>query len=140
MLKLLLGGLMMVVLNSAVLAQEQAPVPSLSANLTQAEFQEMLGRLSDEQVRDILIAEFAARRVAPAEESGGILINAQDVGERLSTNAAALLAKWPELGDAFEAVGTRLQAAGGFSLALFALAVSLAAGFIVRYFWRRKAA
>lgn len=139
MAKWLLTGLLVLAFNAVAFAQGQPETPDLSANLTPAEFQEMLGRLSDEQVRDILISEFAARRAEEPASGGGLLSNAQSVGETLSANARALLAKWPEMGGAFAAVGTRLEAAGGIGLAVFALAVSFAAGFAVRYFWRRKA-
>ncbi len=138
--KWLLTGLVVLLLNFSVFAQSQPEMPDLSAALTEAEFQAMLGRLSDEQVRDILIAEFAARRAEDPASGGGLLANAQTIGDTFSANARDLLAHWPEIGQAFAAVGTRLAAAGGFGLALLALLVSLAVGFVVRFFWRRKAA
>jgi len=98
----------------------------------------MLGRLSDEQVRDILISEFAARRSEEVTQSDGLLTNSRDIGETLTTNTAALLAKLPELGAGFAAVYTRLSDAGGVGLAMLALAISLAAGGVVRYFWRQR--
>ncbi|MEO1189999.1 MAG: hypothetical protein AAFW60_13100, partial [Pseudomonadota bacterium] len=140
MQKWLLAGLAVLIFSSAVFAQTQPEVPDLSGDLTETEFRAMLGRLSDEQVRDILISEFAARRAETPTQGGSLLANAQNVGESLSANARALFAQWPDVGRAFAAVGNRLSEAGGFGLALLALLVSLAVGFTVRFFWRRKAA
>ncbi|MEM6615140.1 MAG: mechanosensitive ion channel domain-containing protein [Pseudomonadota bacterium] len=125
---------------SPAIAQVQTETPKLTADLTDQQFQEMLGRLSDEQVRDLLIAEFAAKRAEAPETTGSLLVSAQNTGDALSTNTKNLLAKWPELGDAFGAVWSRLDAAGGVGLSLFALALSFFVGFAVRFFWRRKAA
>ena len=118
----------------------QADTIDLGSDLSEAELEAMLGRLSDEQVRDILISEFAARRVEESAPNEGLLTSSRDVGEALSTNAGALFAKWPEFGGAFMAVGSRLSDAGGIGLAFVALIVCLAAGFVVRHFWRRRAA
>ncbi|MGD1884123.1 MAG: mechanosensitive ion channel family protein [Paracoccaceae bacterium] len=120
----------------AVQAQEVSV--DLSADLTEAEFQAMLGRLSDEQVRDILIAEFAERRIEESAQGAGLLTNSRDIGETLTTNAAAVFAKLPELGAGIGAVFTRLSDAGGVGLAFVALAISLLAGGIVRYYWRKR--
>ncbi len=100
----------------------------------------MLGRLSDEQVRDILIAEFAAQRSEEALPDENLLMNAREIGEALTSNANALLAKWPEFGNAFVAVAARLSDAGGIGYSMLALLTCLAAGFFVRFFWRRRAA
>lgn len=118
---------------------EDAP-RGLDANLTAEEFQAALGRLSDEQVRDLLIQEFAARRAAAPEPAPASMETFRTIGDRLTTNGGDLLRKWPELGGAFGAVGARLSEAGGVGLAGFALALSLAAGFAARHFWRRRAA
>ena len=107
---------------------------NLSAELTEAEFQAMLGRLSDEQVRDILIAEFAARRTEDVPQDDGLLTNTREIGEALTTNAAALFAKLPELGAGFGAVFSRLGAAGGVGVAALALALSLLAGGVCALF------
>ena len=120
----------------AVQAQEGSV--DLSADLTDAEFQAMLGRLSDEQVRDILIAEFAERRIEESAQGAGLLTNSRDIGETLTTNAAAVFAKLPELGAGIGAVFTRRSDAGGVGLAFVALAISLLAGGIVRYYWRKR--
>ena len=112
----------------------------LNADLSDAEFQAMLGRLSDEQLRDIVIAEFASRREALPDPSEGIMDGMRRIGGTLTTNASLLLAKWPMLGDAFGAVAARLSAAGGIGLALLALGLSLAMGFVARHFWRQRAA
>ena len=109
------------------------------ADLSESEFQAMLGRLSDEQVRDILIAEFAARREEAPEPSEGIMERMRGVGEALTANAIALIAKWPILGQGFSAVTTRLAEAGGVWLAFLALGLSLTTAFIVRHFWRSRA-
>ncbi|MEL7165605.1 MAG: mechanosensitive ion channel domain-containing protein [Pseudomonadota bacterium] len=111
---------------------------TLSADLSEAEFQAMLGRLSDEQVRDILIAEFAARRTEDAPQSEGLLANSRDVGETLITNASAIFAKLPELGVGIGAIFLRLSEAGGVGLAFLALAISLSAGGLVRHYWRKR--
>ena len=118
-----------------------AAPPVLSGDLTDAEFQALLARLSDEQVRDILIRELAAKRAAASsgEGGGGVLGAARGVGEELSANATALLSKWPQLGDAFRAAAARLEAAGGLGFAMLALIASCAAGFAARYLWRRGA-
>ena len=109
------------------------------ADLSESEFQAMLGRLSDEQVRDILVAEFAARREEAPEPSEGIMERMRGVGEALTDNAIALIAKWPILGQGFSAVTTRLAEAGGVWLAFLALGLSLTTAFIVRHFWRSRA-
>ena len=132
--------LVMATLLIAPVAQAQDASVDLSADLTEAEFQAMLGRLSDENVRDILIAEFAARRTEEAVQSEGLLTNSRDIGETLTTNAAALLAKLPELGAGIGAVFTRLSDAGGVGLAFLALGLSLAAGWVVRHYWRQRGA
>jgi small-conductance mechanosensitive channel len=137
------GVLMLLTLNSAVIAQDlpQKPtLPVIVADLSEVEFQAMLGRLSDEQVRDILIDEFAARRIVEPLPTGGILANADTIIATISANALVLWAKWPEFGAAFSAVYSRLAAAGGLGKAVFALLVSCLAGLTVRFFWRRKAA
>ncbi|MEM8728710.1 MAG: mechanosensitive ion channel domain-containing protein [Pseudomonadota bacterium] len=132
-------GLLLVTLVLAPAAHAQDTGVDLSAkNLTEAEFQAMLGRLSDEQVREILIAEFAARRTEEAIQSDGFLTNSRDIGETLMTNAAALFAKLPELGAGIGVIFTRLSDAGGVGRAFLALAISLAAGGIVRHYWRRR--
>lgn len=124
----------------ATQAHAQDAPPGFDSTLTEAEFQAMLGRLSDEQVRDILITEFAARRAAEPPPDEGFLTNTQDIGDTLETNARALFAQWPVMDQAFEAVRSRLRDAGGIGYTLFAFFVSVAAGLVVRYFWRRRAA
>ncbi|MEL6887118.1 MAG: mechanosensitive ion channel domain-containing protein [Pseudomonadota bacterium] len=133
-------GLVLATLLIAPNAQAQDANVTLSADLTEAEFQAMLGRLSDENVRDILIAEFAARRSEDAAPSEGLLTNSRDIGETLTTNAAALFAKLPELGAGIGAVFMRLSDAGGVWLAFLALGLSLAAGWVVRHYWRQRGA
>ncbi|MEM7404986.1 MAG: mechanosensitive ion channel family protein [Pseudomonadota bacterium] len=114
--------------------------PSLPADLSEPEFQALLGRLSDEQVREILIREFAVRRQVDAEAGEGFLSIVRNVGEQLSTNSRAVLAKWTEMGEAVSAVLNRLTDAGGVGFALLALALCFAAGFFARYLWRRRMA
>ena len=139
-LKGLTALLLGLVLASSVFAQsETTNVPTLDGSLTEAEFEAMLGRLSDEQVRDILIQEFATRRSETPEASSGILENAQQIGEQMSANVRLLLGAWPNVGQAFQPMLSRLSEAGGIGLALFALVLSFAAGITVRFFWRRKA-
>ena len=121
-------------------APTDAPLPSFNGNMTETEFQAMLGRLSDVQVRDILIREFAARREAASEPSDSMLGDARSIGEQLSANMRALLSKWPEMGAGFAALGRGLDAAGGVWLALLALLVSFGAGLTARFFWIRPAA
>jgi small-conductance mechanosensitive channel len=138
-----LGVLMLLTLTSAVVAQakpDPTELPVISADLSEAEFQAMLGRLSDEQVRDILINEFATRRAAKPAVKTGLLANTDKIAATLTGNAQALWAKWPEFGAAFTAVYSRLTAAGGLGKAVLALLVSCAVGWAVRFFWRRKAA
>ncbi|MEL6960678.1 MAG: mechanosensitive ion channel domain-containing protein [Pseudomonadota bacterium] len=120
-----------------VLAQDVTP--DVLSDLSEEEFQAMLGRLSDEQVRDILIAEFAARRAEDPALNNGLMTNTRDIGETLTTNAKGLIAKWPELGDGFRAVGQRLSDAGGIGYAFLALLFSIGVGVGVRHVWRRGA-
>lgn len=117
----------------------EAKLP-LPADLSEPEFQAMLGRLSDEQVRDVLIAEFDARRAAAPAAEANLMAALRNAGEAMTSNAAALIAKWPELGGAFGAVAAHLKSAGGLSSAFAALAISLAAGFMVRHLWGRRTA
>ncbi|MEO1733612.1 MAG: mechanosensitive ion channel domain-containing protein [Pseudomonadota bacterium] len=131
-------GLVCLILTLAPAVQAQDASVDLSSDLTDAEFQAMLGRLSDEQVRDILISEFSARRSEEVVQGNGLLTNGRDVVETLTTNAAALLDKLPELGTGIRAIFVRLSDAGGVGLAFIALAVSLAAGGAVRYYWRQR--
>ncbi len=122
-------------------AQAPGSTVTLPATLTEAEFQVLLARLSDEQVRDILITEFATRRAAEAASSAGMagmMSSTRDIGDTLTANAAALLAKLPELGAGIGAIPARLAAAGGVGLGLLALMVSVVAGGAVRYFWRQR--
>ncbi|MEL7514390.1 MAG: mechanosensitive ion channel domain-containing protein [Pseudomonadota bacterium] len=133
-------GLLLVALVQAPAVHAQDTSVDLSADLTDAEFQAMLGRLSDEQVRDILIAEFATRRTEEAAQGEGLLTNSRDIGETLTTNAAALFAKLPELGAGIGSIFTRLSEAGGVWIAFLALAISLVAGGIVRHYWRQRGA
>lgn len=112
----------------------------LQAGLSEEEFQAMLGRLSDEQVRDILISEFAARHADDAVASDGIMTSARQIGEAISTNARGLISQWSEFDDAFGAAGERLRAAGGIGYALFAFGLSLGAAFASRFYWRRRVA
>ena len=120
-------------------AQETPQTLGFSDNLSETEFQAMLGRLSDEQVRDILIREFAARRPPESSSGDGLLGNVRHVGENLSINMRSLLSKWPEMGAGFAAVARGLETAGGLWLALLALVVSLGSGFAARFFWMRPA-
>jgi small-conductance mechanosensitive channel len=113
---------------------------TLPDDLSEDEFRALLGRLSDEQVREILIREFSERRPPRHDAGVGVLGNARDIGERLHANLRDLLAKWPQLGDALRAVGDGLTAAGGIGTAFAALLISFAAGFAARHFWHRKAA
>lgn len=131
-------NVLLVLLLFAPAAHAQDAGVTLSADLSEAEFQAMLGRLSDEQVRDILIAEFAARRTEDAPQSEGLLANSRDVGETLITNASAIFAKLPELGVGIGAIFVRLSEAGGVGLAFLALAISLSAGGLVRHYWRKR--
>jgi small-conductance mechanosensitive channel len=133
-------GMILFTLITAPAGYSQEATVDLSADLTDAELQAMLGRLSDEQVRDILIAEFAARRAEEAAPSEGLLTNSRDIGETLITNASALLAKFPQLGKGFGAVWDRLSQAGGVWKAFLAFAISVLAGGIVRYYWRQGGA
>ncbi len=122
-------------------AQSEPTAPAvLSGDLSEKEFRDVLGRLSDEQVREIVIQEFAARRNEKTQSDAGLMATARDVGERLSVNARALVSKWPLVDDAFAAIASRLNAAGGVWLAILALIISFAAGFAARFFWRRRAA
>ena len=132
------------VVEAAAQTPVQAPadesLPSLSGALTEAEFQALLGRLSDEQVRDILIQEFAARREASTDPGGSMLGDARNIGDEMSANMRALLSKWPEMRAGFASVGKGLDAAGGPWLALLAFLVSFGAGLVARFFWIRPAA
>lgn len=137
---LLVTGLFVLWLTFAGEARAQDEPVTIPAGLTETEFQALLGRLSDEQVRDILIAEFAARRVEEAAPGGGLLADTRQIGDALTSNASALLAKWPEFGGAFSAIPSGLSDAGGLGFGLIALLICVAAGFVVRHFWRRRAA
>lgn len=137
---LLVTGLFVLWLTFAGEARAQDEPVTIPAGLTETEFQALLGRLSDEQVRDILIAEFAARRAEEATPGGGLLADTRQIGDALTSNASALLAKWPEFGGAFSAIPSGLSDAGGFGFGLIALLICVAAGFVVRHFWRRRAA
>lgn len=121
-------------------ARADAPVIRLGADLSADEFHAVLGRLSDEQVRDVLIAEFDARRAAAPETGPGLMETLRDAGEALTANAGALMTRWPDLGAAFLAIAGRLSQAGGVGVAALALGASLMAGFAARHAWRRRAA
>ena len=139
----IVGVLILLTLNSAVVAQDQsetAKLPVISGDLSESEFQAMLGRLSDEQVRNILIGEFAARRAASPIVKVGLLANADAIVATITANAKILWSRWPEFGAAFPAVYNRLTAAGGLGKAVFAFLFSCAVGLGVRFLWRRKAA
>ncbi len=100
----------------------------------------MLGRLSDEQVRDLLIEEFAARRAEKSEPSVTLTTRAETAVATITANASALLAKWSQIGAAFAAINNRLTDAGGLGIALLALGISSLIGLVVRGVWRRKIA
>ena len=133
-------GLVVFTLVTTPATYAQDATVDLSADLTDAEFQAMLGRLSDEQVRDILIAEFATRRTEEEAQSEGLLTNSREIGETLITNASALLTRFPQMGEGFGAVSDRLSRAGGVWKAFLAFAVSGLVGGIVRDFWRQGGA
>lgn len=137
---LFVSGLLVLWLTLAGNARAEDEPIAIPTGLTETEFQALLGRLSDEQVRDILIAEFAARRAEETAPGDGLLADARQIGDALTSNASGLLAKWPEFGDAFRAIASRMSEAGGLSFALIALLICAAAGFVVRHFWRRRAA
>lgn len=132
-------GLLLGVVLWAPSAQSQTVEMDLATDLTEAEFEAMLARLSDEQVRDILITQFAARQVEDETQGAGLLTNSREIVENLTTNAAILFTKLPELGAGFGAVFAQLSAAGGIGLAALALLISLFSGACVRYFWRKRA-
>ncbi len=125
-------------------AQTEEPFPQgetfVSDDLTEPEFRAMLGRLSDEQVRAFVIREFAARRATKSGDEVGVLSRVREVGEQLSASAAMLLSRWPELPAAFQAIGARVDALGGYGIALLAFLVSFGSGLAARFFWRRRAA
>ena len=83
-------GLLLGVVLWAPSAQSQTVEMDLATDLTEAEFEAMLARLSDEQVRDILITQFAARQVEDETQGAGLLTNSREIVENLTTNAAIL--------------------------------------------------
>lgn len=125
---------------SAANAQSaSSTLPELDTALSEVEFQALLGRLSDAQVRDVLIGEFAIRRAEEQTPATGLLSNPDQIAATISANAQTLWAKWPEMGGAFAAIHDRLGPVGGIWAALLALIISASVGFAARFFWRRKA-
>lgn len=109
--------------------------------------QQVLSQLSDEQLRGLVIAEFLARNgltadletpVSPDDAAAaGFLAQARLLGDQLTANLSALLAKWPQIGAAFAAIPERLAPSGGLIVALFWLVVSLIGGYVARHLFRR---
>lgn len=135
-----LTSFVLAMLMTASLSVAQEARVELPADLSDADFQAMLARLSDEQVRDLLIAEFAARSSEGTAKGDGLLASSRDIVEILTTNATALIAKLPDLGAGLGTIFTVLSEGGGVGLALLALALSVLAGGIVQRFWHRRGA
>lgn len=121
-------------------APSDPPPIVIDETLTDEEFQALLGTLTDAQVRDILIAQFAELRPAPALQGEGLLNQAREFGKSLKANAQVIFSKWSDMGEAFSVFGRALEDTGGFWNGVLTLVICVSVGLIVRFFWRRKAA
>lgn len=123
----------------AVAAPPSTPLPE---DLSRAEFDALLGRLSDEQARALLVDWYASRAAAqPATPapSEGWLAASRRVADRLSARLEEMATDAPRLPQEIGVALERVQAFGGVGFAAFGLAAALAAGFAARHFWRRNA-
>lgn len=109
-------------------------------NLTSEQFQVLLGRLSDDQVRDLVIRQYEASAGANAPASdGSALAMMTGMGDSFRDRLRALLQQAPHLPDAFALIDERIRAFGGYGVACLGLLTTFGAGFLARYLWRRRA-
>ncbi|MEZ5931613.1 MAG: mechanosensitive ion channel family protein [Alphaproteobacteria bacterium] len=131
-------------LSIGVRAQDQpdeaAPAVMIPDDLTSEQFQALLGRLSDDQVRDLVIRQYEASARADAPTSdGSTLAMMTGMGDSFRDRLQALLQQVPHLSDAFALIDARIRAFGGYGIALLGLATTFGAGFLARHLWRRRA-
>ena len=113
----------------------------LPAELTPAEAQGLVARLSDEEVRALLLQQL--NKVAASEAQGGepatlgMILGMETAGGALRSRLAEILAQAPEAPSMLSLVAKRLEGSGGLPLTLLGLALVLGAGFTARFFWRR---
>lgn len=123
------------------IAAEAEDAPVIDSTMTESEFQALLGSLSDEQVRDILIAQYAdlsaSRDAAPQSD---LLNRLRDSAKRALINLQTILGTYGDLGTGFGAIHMGLEAAGGIWGGLLAFLICAVGGWILRFLWRHRAA
>ena len=111
----------------------------LPDDLTREEFQALLSRISDQQARDLLLEIYTKNAAAdPAARSQGLLAEARLTAERLSWRISELFSEAPGWGHVVDVFRERVIGFGGVAPLFAALIVAFGAGFIARYFWRRR--
>lgn len=138
----LVAALLVLSAGSAIAQSEaRTPVaPEIDTAVTAEEFEAFLGRLSDEQVRIVAIEEFRSNRSAAAASEGGLSASLRDVLTEISSNFHRMITYWPEIGAGYGIIADRLEGSGGVFLTFVAGFISILAGAVVRYYWRRRAA
>jgi small-conductance mechanosensitive channel len=114
--------------------------PTLPAQLTPAANRELLARLSDDQVRALLLQQLDKAAAATTARSdptaSGLLRSMEETGNALHSRLAAVLAQAPDAPSVAGLVADRWRASGGIAIAALSLAIVLAAGFVARGWWR----
>lgn len=108
-----------------------------AGQLTRAEIRQLMSRLSDDQVRVILLEQLDKAAAAPLAEIS-LVDEIETTGARLRARLAAVLAAAPAAPRVLALVPERLAAAGGVLPALAALAVLLGGAFAARWLWHRR--
>ncbi|MEQ8348613.1 MAG: mechanosensitive ion channel family protein [Sneathiellaceae bacterium] len=117
-----------------------APPPQIEpGDLTRPEIRELMSRLSDDDVRQLLLQQLDKSAAAEDPATQISLAEQIETGTHLiHTRLAALLDSTPEVPGTLQLLPARLAASGGLGHALLILAIVLAAGLAARWLWRRR--
>jgi small-conductance mechanosensitive channel len=125
---------------SSEAATGSAKAPALPTDLTPAANRELLARLSDDQVRALLLQQLDKAAAAKPGKTGptasGVLMSMEEMGRALHSRIGAVLAEAPDALAIWGLVAERLRASGGIAVAVLSLAIVLAVGFVARAWWR----
>jgi moderate conductance mechanosensitive channel len=117
-----------------------AKAPALPTDLTPAANRELLARLSDDQVRALLLQQLdkaaAATRGKTEPAASGMLMSMEETGKALHSRIGEVVAQAPSVPTMAALVADRLDASGGTAVAMLSLAIVLAVGFGARTWWR----
>jgi small-conductance mechanosensitive channel len=120
-------------------AAGKAPPAIEPGTLTRPEIRELMSRLSDDEVRALLLEQLDRSAAAePGKSPVGIAEEIEANSAIIRERLLALFAAAPRVANVIALLPERLAAAGGVAHALFVLAILLAAGLAAGWLWRRR--